>query len=522
MAIDHVCLGIEHLPDRIGQLSTGAMYAIACEDAAIRERLIGSALFSTLESGRPAVLITTQSPEIFLAKSKAAGFEFQPFIQRRRLQLLRQPPQANTHLAQFGARHFVDDLDRAELAPGSLILFDEADPFYRLSDPCHAAAAIAIYASWAQDGGHTLLGIFDVMSQAPREFVTLMSLAHTWAGFALIFVANQRVLLDLRHWRAERGSNARECFELRASGCARLRANSLHADPEWCRDAGLNAAAEQCVIAVGESLGTARSQTFEHWQWIESNAAALEKARTCEVATIVLEFSDAADYDRLCHDIVMLRRLGNSGLRIVVRENAARLRMPMLMTLFRIGVSLIIPAGASDSSLQLQIEALQGTRMNRLFDSNIIRVQQELKSLLESDPQDTIEFRSAVERLLAQSEPYGIDHALVRLYARPGQQGRAIELLTREGRDSLICVEGSQIWLFLFACGRTDIRSTLDRLFDGALNALFVDRAILHEPQRMLAALESIRLPGSAPRPAPRLSACVTQPGAQARGLAEV
>jgi cellulose biosynthesis protein BcsE len=495
MAIGQVCLGIEDLPDRIGRLAVGAMYAIACEDPSIRQRLIAAALYHTLLSGRPAVLISAAGAQQFLRRADQDGFDLSGFIQKRQLQLLRHPPHADTHLQQVGARQFIDELDRAELHPGSLILFDEADPLYLLSDPRHAAAAIQIYSSWSDACGHTVLGVFNLSSQAPRQFVTLMALAEHWAGFALIANINQRVLLDLRHWRAQAGDNPRQCFELNADLTGRLSAQSLHADPLDVGNSAADQQLERCVIAVRGSFGPEIQAARTEWHWIDAAENAADKAREFAIATVVLQFADSGEFERLCQAVVALRQLGNCALRIVVRERAARLRMPMAMTLFRMGVSLIIPAGSSDSNARLQIEALQGSRLIRVFDSNVARVQQELKRVLNSDPHNTIEFRAAVEQVLAQSESYQIEHALVRLYSKSGQQARAIELLSRQGRDLLMAVDGAQIWLFLFACERSEVRGTLERLFANSLNELFTDRAILFEPQRMLAALESIRLP---------------------------
>ncbi len=495
MSVDHICLGVQGLPERVARLDSGEMYAIACSDLSIREVLIAGALLCTLDSGRPAVLISAAEPSSFLAKAARAGFDLKRFVQRRRLQLLRQPQQAGEHLQKVGAKRFIDELDRAELAPGSLILFDQADPIYLLGDPPHAAAAMRIYAAWTRASGHTILSVFDALNQAPRQFVTLTSLASAWSGFAQISLINQRLLLDVRHWTCGAKSIPRECFEVRIHRRGKRDAISLRTEPLTDNKGSACLSAENTVIAMRQTFDASMQVVMPDWRWLESHENVLEVVKAHAVLTVVLQFCEPSEYEQLCSDVVALRKLGNSALRIVVRERQVRLRMPMAMALYRIGVSSIIPAQVSDSSALLQIEALQGTRIHRSCDSNIVRVQRELKAILESDLKDTVQFRLAVEYLLAQSESYKLEHTLVRLYLKPGQQKLAVEFLTREGRDLLIAVDGSTIWLFLFACARIEVRGTLDRVFASSLNELFNDRTIVNEPPRMLAALESIRLP---------------------------
>ncbi len=471
------------------------MYAIACGDPTIRELLIVGALFAALESGRSAVLVGAGELSSFLGKAARAGLDLGQFVRQRRLKLLCLSAQTGGLLQKLGARHLIDVLDRAEIAPESLVLFDQADPLFLLGDPPHAAAAMQIYSSWTQVSGHTILGVFDSLLQAPREFVTLMSLAKSWAGFAQISMINQRLLLDVRHWTDNTRSGSKECFELRRTVSGRLAACSLHADCILKGDHEAQVVAEQAVIARRAAFADPTQLQMPAWQWLDEHENVSGYAAAHSVVSVVLQFSEPARFDHLCGEIVALRSLGNSGLRVIVRERGARLRMPMTMTLFRIGVSLIIQDETSDSAARTQIEGLQGSRVRREFDSNIVRVQNELNAILESDPKDTVQFRLAVEKLLAQAEPYQLEHALVRLYSKPGQQSRALELLTEEGRDLLIARDGPVIWVFLFACERAEVRGMLERVFAGSLKELFHDRAVVHEPQRMLAALEAIRLP---------------------------
>jgi cellulose biosynthesis protein BcsE len=343
--------------------------------------------------------------------------------------------------------------------------------------------------------------VFVPAEKSPREFVTLKTIAGELAGFALFVATREHAILDLRHWFGADGANQRQCLRLSRDARGRLQVmNSEHkALPTSSTSASVattTASAGESVIAMIDAFETEHRQASADWSWVDSIEVAVARVRAQTPTTVVLQFSSADQYDSLCSAVRDLRKLGSAQLRVVIRQRGARLRMPMALVL-RLGASLIIPAGTTDTSARLHIEALRGTRFSRVCDSDIVQVSEDIRSVLNSDPQDAGQFRLSVERVLAHTESYDIEHTLVRLFAKPGQQDNALAIVEQLGRDFLVARNGVELWLFLFACTRSDVRTVLDRIFAESLNALFSDWSAVYEPQRMLAALEGIRLPSA-------------------------
>src|SRR6185503_10545288 len=73
-------LGLESLPERIVRLAPGMIYAVACDQQAVRLPLVAGALSASLRDGKRCALVTGLDPRMFLRKARLAGYQLDPHV----------------------------------------------------------------------------------------------------------------------------------------------------------------------------------------------------------------------------------------------------------------------------------------------------------------------------------------------------------------------------------------------------------------------------------------------------------
>jgi hypothetical protein len=466
-------LGVGELPSRIATLAGGMIYAIACDQQALRLALGAGALEASLQAGRCSSLLTPSDPATLLRKARLAGFHLEPFLRTEKLALFQTAAEAATHLFRCGVEGFLAQLERIFPEREALVVIDQADALFMLSEPRAAEAAAQRYLDWAAARGHAVLALFTPAPHAAREYLALRLVAENFAGFAVARPAHGGPVLDVRHWFNLEGASARESFPLRWAGRGALHAQA--AVPQ--RDADDLTPVER-ILYLEETAGI---------------ADALDAARVSDAATLVLPYRQAGDYPGLCRAVAALRALGRPALRAVIRERGLRLRAAQALALTRLGTSSIIPKDVPDAAARRIVEALHGTAFMRPFDTDIEAVESQTTALLQRSVSDGPSFCHAVEGLLAAADASEVESCLVRLEMQRGEPAVAVPFLRRLGREIVWLADAERLWLFLFGCPPGSAPAVLRRIFIARTEEICSSWSMEHETGRMLAELRCLR-----------------------------
>jgi hypothetical protein len=475
-------LGLETLPERIGRLAAGMVYALACDQQAVRLPLAAGALRASLREEKPCALVTALDPRMFLRKARLAGCELDAHVANGLLTVFSLAADAAKHMFRLGPEGFLRELEHNVPGRGAFLVFDSADPLFMLSDPRASAEAAQCYVEWIARLEHTALAMFAPAPAAPRDYLALRLVAENFGGYAVVRSAEGGAQLDVRHWFAAEGAVPSESFALRTHRSGMLRVRSPERDEQL-----------PPVDSVIYVRGLIDAEAARSWQEAETVVDAVDAARRSEAATLVLPFEHPRNYETLCRAVVTVRAMARRSLRVVVRERQMRLRASQTLALLRLGVSTIIPAEATDAAARRIVESLHGTRFARAYEMDAQHVDEETVALVQGVAPSAAAFCEAVERLLAASDGHDILSCLARLQGGALDVAALVKRGRRRGRDLLAFTHGDQAWLFLFGCTRSMSQSTLERLFMKPLAQVCSKWSAEHDPDRILVELRILQ-----------------------------
>jgi Cellulose biosynthesis GIL len=481
-------LGIGGLPARTGSLARGMMYAIVADQQSLRIPLLARTAVRSLELGIPCILLAQADPAAWVKKARLAGIELGTYVRSGALRIFRHEADAGKAVFRAGAAQVIGELEQGKIEAGSLLLFDQADSFFQLADPRFAATACQEYQSWIEESQLTLVATFVPSSHAPRDYVTLRAIAENMAGFAVMRNGVNDTQLEFRHWFGSQGPNPRTCFTLNFDDNGQLNA--------WAAGRGASAAVDPVMeleVATRKAMEDFSSTAAHGWRAVDTYADALTAVRDNPAGTIVLHFSFGSEFKMLCQTVVSMRALGKPQWRIVVRETGARLRIPHVVALMRLGASLVVPESMGSTQSRLVCEAFRGTLFTRGVEPRVDSVIEDLRGLESRSLTSPKEFRLAAEKLMASGTEFDIPHTLVRLSLDQIEGERISSLLARRGARDLLVTEFDQsLWLFMFACPIESAEPVLVRLLGKNFERLFQGWFRVGKNREILTALEQL------------------------------
>jgi hypothetical protein len=208
-------LGLGGLPARIDRLAPGMIYGLVCDQQAVRLPLLAGALAVSLRLGKQCVLVTPSEPGVLLRKLNLAGFTLLGPLKTGQLTVFQITADAAKHLFRVGAQGLLTQLQQNIAARDALLVLDQADALFMVSDPLASAEASRLYLEWTARRDHTVIALFSPATDALRDHLVLRRIAENFAGFAQATPAEGGMVLEIQHWFGPDGANSRESFELR-------------------------------------------------------------------------------------------------------------------------------------------------------------------------------------------------------------------------------------------------------------------------------------------------------------------
>ncbi len=458
-------LGIDGLPDRFEGMAGGLIYGIVAEQQALRIALLARTLAANLAEGLRCVLVTPFEASTLLKKSEMVGVDLGFPLVQGQLTLMPGSEPVETSGVLRAVRRMVGELTALGLPAGSVTVVDQAELVLGLAEPSVCGAATRTLQDWATRYDQVVVVLMGSRGSGPREAGTLKAISEGFAGFAIVGTVEDDPVLEVRHWFGRGGAVPRSSYVLALGADGALVARQAATGARVSIDPAL----ERGVVTRRAADGFSPSP--EGWQLVDGYLDAIDRARHLLAGTVVLNFDRASTLRDLAQTVAALRALARPQLRVVVRESGARLRLPQLVALLRLGVSLVIPQDVPGPSARLMAESLRGSLVTRTCETDVDHVLEEAKADAESGAMRIDRFRERVEALLMVSGDLDMPHTLVRCSLLTAQALRAVQGALRRGARDLVFAEHDEsLWVFLFGCAPEHAEPLMARL----LGARFV------------------------------------------------
>lgn len=479
--------GVSGLSPRIQNLARGMVYALIADQPSIRIPLLARSIVRSIEADVPCILLSPTEPSAWVKKARLAGVELAGHVRRGTLRIYRPLSDETQALSLERPAQVTAAINKIGVEPGSLLVVDQADGIFQLADPRFAGAASGHFQNWVEEKNFTMLAAFAPSVRAPRDYVTLRSLAENLAGFVVVRNGPEDAQIEFRHWFGAKGPNPRTNYGLRFDDAGQLIAQTVGRGPSGAVDTVM-----EVEVATHQSMSDFVSGAHG-WKGVNDGSEAMDVIREHAAGSIILHFSTPAEFRSLCQTVAAIRALGKPQWRVIIRERGARLRIPHVVALMRLGTSLIIPESTDATSARLIAEAFRGTLFTRGVEIRVDTVLDDLNGLESRSHKDPSEFRIGVERLMAAGSEFDIPHTLVKLgLGRISGERIGASLSRRSARDMLLTESDGSMWVFFFGCPSEQVESVLSRLLGKNFDRLFDGWVRITKTQDILLAISQL------------------------------
>lgn len=464
-------VGIAGLPNPVRTMVPGKTYAVnvrthaatSCQDNSIAE---------ALRDQRSVIAVIRTPAAELLQRLAFHGIRADEVLKQGRLQILERNGEPSEKLLVHGARHFTDELDFFTLPKNTLLVVEDAEDLFTLSDVHLASEQARIYQQWAQSANATVMLFFSVSRVEPSQIASMRTLSDLFAGVAEFAQAGIQFSWHINHWQSPFASISHREYAVSfdAEGI-RLLAAGYQLEG---LDAQIKNAPDQGRVIATETVVNGERGVPSHWRIVKNLDELLEAAEGAIAATCLIDFFNGDKLHVLARAIHHLRQKHGPGLRIIVRERKLRLRYSDELLLLRLGANTVVYAEVNFSRLISLIESLR----EHIYSGDVPDHFEAAVHAAMPPPHmgylKPIEFCEMVRDSLAQSARLGIESTLAYLALLPEiSHVDALRLFHIKRMGDLITADHRGIWIFLYACREPDVDATLERLHTHPLAQTF-------------------------------------------------
>ena len=292
---------------------------------------------------------------------------------------------------------------------------------------------------------HCSLLVINPGNNNDKQFSLLLEEYRSLFGLASLRFQGDQHLLDIAFWCNEKGVSARQQLSVQQQNGIWTLVQSEEAEIQPRSD-------EKRILSNVAVLEGAPPLS-EHWQLFNNNEVLFNEARTAQAATVVFSLQQNAQIEPLARSIHTLRRQRGSAMKILVRENTARLRATDERLLLACGANMVIPWNAPLSRCLTMIESVQGQKFSRYVPEDIA---------------------------LRPVPGIRVEQALT--LCRPNRTG------------DIMTIGGNRLVLFLSFCRINDLDTALNHIFPLPTGDIFSNRMVWFEDDQISAELVQMRL----------------------------
>lgn len=501
-------LGIDGLPDDMGKLPHSGVIALAGSSGPAFENWRRH-LVQDLCQDFPTMLVAPDAPLLDRLFATQPDNHTAP---RPDAWVLPSTAQSQLQEAGFAALH--KDLKRAGLKPQQALCLLDASPLFTGASLERIHRLAGQIHQWASQRKAPVILCFEAPGDEVHGMLT--SFAHAFPYYALLKQDGNELALSLERWNSAQGAVFAIRLGLQAPDWADT-AQRLHANGVVMQGASaqlIRAPDELDVYATQAAVADQR-QPPASWHVVDTRELIPEAVQQAIGATVLLDAGSSVEFEALARMVHQLRCSHPQTLKIVVRETVGKLRLNSEQALLRLGANDVIYRELSFSRLLQRLRELQSQRFSRQVPESYEQALDAFLPIPERGYQQPAYFCALTLNMLRKTQPMGLSHSLIQLrLLSHASHIQAIEAYRPSRDGDLITADHDSIYVFLFACGESDIDTALPRLFLQPLAQLFSSQTSDSSHEGMLLMLG--RLQSAAEAGLPDYTA-VAMPGTTAR-----
>ncbi|UTH73447.1 cellulose biosynthesis protein BcsE [Chromobacterium sp. IIBBL 290-4] len=484
----HFSLGIPGLSASATSMVSGGLYLIASGSDDIDVAL----LFANL----PAV---NRHPMLCCSRLAPAPRQNTAWLDRRlatgSLLLLAPKPAPELLLTACleELRHGLDRL-RAKGA-NALLAIGNAEDYLRFGNPKLLQQELSQAMQWAARTGHCVLLLVNQQRLDMASLAMLSQAARNCGGV----VQTQSIGVDTYSWQVDHWLGA-DAAQPEAQVLIRNADGALtrfKADPD---DIAARPANDILQVYATATSMTGNEPPTPLWQQYEDLDALLEATRDAVAASVLLDTA-GRQREALVEAVSKLRQRGGSRLKIFVREvGNRRLRQNEAQLMLRLGANMVLPAELQFASTVSLIHAMQPAVFQQYSQLAPERLQDASQPLPDRGYLLPERFVEAVRNTVQRSGAINIANTLVIFKPAGGIGPRELLEQGRFQRAGDLCsADWTHAYLFLFACGESDVQVALKNLFRLPISELAENEVRCPDSASILQALSRLEGQGNLP-----------------------
>jgi cellulose biosynthesis protein BcsE len=484
-------LGIPGVPASIDILLRGAIYAAISDSVPAHLSIIIQALKSNLSAGNTCVLVTHQTPGVFLSRAAISGVDFREDIAQGRLYLFSQEGDYTTNIFRHGVRRFLQEFDYFRVPKGSFFLFDQAEALFTMSDQNIAQTQAMDYRDWMRSMENTSLFLFP--AKGKKKSQTILS---CFNGVVQINQSKSGLELLVDFWYSQDGVIAAKSFPVLLDATGLIRVDlSLPRTASETREADSSSDDHNTVFYWGPDFEPFKASIHHAGEWIEAQSIVdlIHRSRDASRATIVIALDCNSDLPQTAKIVHFLRLDRGNRLRIVIRESGFSLRYLNELLLLRFGANFVIHQQTPRQQLPLLWEMLAGQTYTRKIMQNFDLTQ---SSILASSFKGYVDLVTFCNESLGMFERGDIlDIPLVLIVASYHEHASPPDILgqfTAERNGDFFSSDAAHCYIFIHACAEENCAAALSRITGDKQASLFLAIRFITEKERIRETLQAM------------------------------
>lgn len=254
----------------------------------------------------------------------------------------------------------------------------------------------------------------------------------------------------------------------------------------------IEASDQRAVIATRAAVAQQHGVP-QHWHLVDTLDNVAAAAAQSVGATVLLDAGNSNEFEERARLVHQLRLTRPSTLKIVVRENAGKLRSHSEQALLQLGANAVFYREQGFSRLLQLLQDICHQSYIRPVNPDYQQALDAFMPVPTRGYQPAPTFSRLVRDMLARTQDIGLGHSMVRLDIAPHIPHIIALHACKMSRDGdLATASHSAIYVFLFACREPDIESALQRLFDVPVAQLFTAQSTDCSGTGMIALLEGL------------------------------
>lgn len=468
----NLTIGIENLPESVSAIYPGRLYGLCVRNGNIRETLVAGTIEGAWQEGAQVVVVSSTIARWAGLIEKMAERIPKP-LQANKPLLLEKVGDYQTLITQYGLDKLLQELEDSGIPEGSLLIIDEAETLFTLSDLKLVKRQGLILRGWVREWKHCGVFVFHKLHFESPNAGNLRAQCNCLDGLAELNADLLRLSWNVDHWVTP---DTR--IETRSYGVSHNEEHpSLSAD-----GSSMDTLAHQLLYAPDEDQVLTTEDAVIHeknvpsnWKHYENFSELLQAVQHAVAATVILHYNSAVKFETLAETTHKIRETAGRGLKIIIWEKDKRLRYNQTMALMQLGANQVVLKFERFSQLLWSIESLKGHCFEKkpafAYDG-IINEASPFALYGYLRPQRFCDF---VQTTLDRTHDISIQHALVCLDLLPGRSHiDALLTFNPKRKGDVLTADNKSLLVFFFACREPDIDIALRRSLNISIDELFL------------------------------------------------